>query len=115
MKAEGRTIPEIFAADGEPGFRAIEKRCLEAVCTDGTSVTPGQVVALGGGALLDPESRKIAEQAGRVIVLDCPLETLKARLTGGDRPLSADTAKLEALVVSRAAHYASFPQHVKMV
>ena len=56
-----------------------------------------------------------ASATGRVIVLDCPLETLKARLTGGDRPLSADAAKLEALVKSRAAHYASFPNHVEMV
>ena len=128
VKAEGRTIPEIFAADGEPGFRAIEKRCLSSVCGDGGIPAPtgptgagvpsrpcGQVVALGGGALLDPECRAIAEQTGRVVVLDCPLETLKARLTDGDRPLSADTAKLEALVRSRAAHYASFPNHVEMV
>ncbi len=64
---------------------------------------------------MDPESRKIAEAAGRVVVLDCPIETLKARLTGGDRPLSADTAKLEALVKSRAAHYASFTRQVKMI
>ena len=115
VKAAGRSIPEIFAADGEADFRAIEKRCLEAVCTDGTSVPPGRVVALGGGALLDPESRKIAEAAGRVVVLECPIETLKARITGGDRPLSADTAKLEALVNSRAAHYASFLNHVEMI
>ena len=115
MKVEGRRIPEIFEKEGEKGFRAIEKRCLEEVCTDGTSVLPGRVVALGGGALLDPESREIAEAAGRVVVLDCPLETLKARLTGGDRPLSADTAKLEALVKSRATHYASFPRQVKMI
>ena len=115
VKAAGRSIPEIFEKEGEKGFRAIEKRCLEAVCTDGTSVPPGRVVALGGGALLDPESRKIAETAGRVVVLDCPIETLKARITGGDRPLSADTAKLEALVKSRAAHYASFPRQVKMI
>ena len=110
VKAEGRTIPEIFAADGEPGFRAIEKRELQRVAAG-----KEQVVALGGGALLNPECRAIAERAGRVIVLDCPLKTLKARLTGGDRPLSADTAKLEALVASRAAHYASFPNHVEMV
>ena len=115
VKAAGRSIPEIFEKEGEKGFRAIEKRCLEAVCTDGTSVPPGRVVARGGGALLDPESRKIAEAAGRVVVLNCPIETLKARITGGDRPLSADTAKLEALVNSRAAHYASFPRHVKMI
>ena len=110
VKTEGRSIPEIFAADGEAGFRAVEKRELRRVASGS-----GQVVALGGGALLDPESRKIAEAAGRVIVLDCPLETLKARLTGGDRPLSADAAKLEALVASRAAHYASFPNHVEMI
>ena len=119
VKAEGRSIPEIFAAEGEKGFREIEKKCLSSVCGDETSpppgVCPGQVVALGGGALLDPESRKIAEAAGRVVALDCPIETLKARLTGGDRPLSADAAKLEALVKSRAAHYASFPNHVEMV
>jgi shikimate dehydrogenase len=110
VKAEGRTIPEIFAVDGELGFRAIEKRELRRVAAG-----KGQVVALGGGALLNPECRAIAEQAGRVIVLDCPLETLKARLTGGDRPLSADTAKLEALVASRAAHYASFPSHINLL
>ena len=119
VKAEGRSIPEIFAAEGEKGFRAIEKKCLSSVCGDETSpppgVCPGQVVALGGGALLDPESRKIAEAAGRVVVMDCAIETLKARLTGGDRPLSADAAKLEALVKSRAAHYASFPRQVKMI
>ena len=121
VKAAGRSIPEIFEKEGEKGFREIEKRCLASICTGETpappktSVSPGRVVALGGGALLDPESRKIAEAAGRVVVLDCPLETLKARLTGGDRPLSADTAKLEALVRSRAAHYASFPQQVKMI
>lgn len=116
VKAEGRSIPEIFAAEGEKGFRAIEKRCLVSICGDGTPPPQGGcAVALGGGALLDPENRKIAAAAGRVVVLDCPLETLKARLTGGDRPLSADAAKLEALMRSRAAHYASFPNHVEMV
>ena len=122
VKTEGRSIPEIFEKEGEKGFREVEKRCLASICTGETPVPPktsppheGRVVALGGGALLDPESWKIAEAAGRVVVLECPIETLKARITGGDRPLSADTAKLEALVNSRAAHYASFPRQVKML
>ena len=116
VKATGRSIPEIFEKEGEKGFREVERRCLFSICGDETSPPQsGRVIALGGGALLDPESRKIAEAAGRVVVLDCPLETLKTRLIGGDRPLSADTAKLEALVKSRAAHYASFPQQVKMI
>ena len=116
VKATGRSIPEIFEKEGEKGFRAVEKKCLFSICGDETSPPQGgRVIALGGGALLDSESRKIAEAAGRVVVLDCPLETLKARITGGDRPLSADMAKLEALVRSRAAHYASFSRQVKMI
>ena len=116
VKQAGRSIPEIFEKEGEKGFREIEKRCLATVCGDrNVAASTGRVVALGGGALLDPESRKFAEAAGRVVVLDCAIETLKARLTGGDRPLSADAAKLEALVRFRAAHYASFPRHVKMI
>ena len=109
-------LPIFFAAEGEKGFREMEKRCLASIC-GGETPPPqsGRVVAFGGGALLDPESRKLAEAAGRVVVMDCAIETLKARLTGGDRPLSADAAKLEALVKSRAAHYASFPNHVEMV
>ena len=127
VKAGGRSIPEIFEKEGEKRFREIEKRCLFSICGGETPPpqktpeppnmpeSPGKVVALGGGALLDPENRKIAEAAGRVVVLECPIETLKARLTGGDRPLSADAAKLEALVRSRAAHYASFTNHVEMI
>ena len=115
VRIAGRSIPEIFAAEGEKGFRAREKTCLRAVCGDRNVAAPaGCVVALGGGALLDPECRRLAEVAGRVVVLDCPLEALKARLTGGDRPLSDDAAKLEALVASRAAHYASFVRHVRL-
>ncbi len=65
--------------------------------------------------MLGGDCRARAEAAGRVVVLDCPLEALTKRLAGGERPLSADVAKLEALVAARAAHYASFPRHVSMV
>ena len=114
VKAAGRSIPEIFAAEGEKGFRAIEKRELARICACETPVTQGRVVALGGGALLDDECLRMAEASGRVVVLDCDLETLKSRLTGGDRPLSTDVKKLEALIAARAAHYASFARHVRM-
>lgn len=108
VKVAGRTIPEIFAADGEPAFRARELAALQAVA--GRS---GCVVALGGGALLNPEARRVAEAAGRVVCLDCPLETLLARLScDGSRPLAADRERLRRLVESRSAHYASFPVRV---
>ena len=108
VKAAGRSIPEIFAAEGEPAFRARELAALQAVA--GRS---GCVVALGGGALLNPEARRVAEAAGRVVCLDCPLETLLGRLScDGSRPLAADRERLRRLVESRAAHYASFSVRV---
>ena len=110
VRREGRSIPEIFASAGEAGFRAVEKRELRRVAAAGGQI----VVSLGGGSLLDEDCRRMAETAGRIVVLDCPVETLKRRLTGGDRPLSADAERLERLVAARAGHYASFPVHVQM-
>ena len=109
VRRAGRSIPEIFATEGEAAFRAREKLTLAAI-----AARPGpQVVALGGGALLDVESRALAERTGRVVLLDCAAETLKARLTGPDRPLSADPAKLEALLARRREHYASFARRIR--
>lgn len=107
VSGAGRTIPEIFAAEGEAGFRIREKATLSAVL----SGVPG-VVALGGGALLDDENRRRVEAAGRVICLDAPLETLTARLQAeGGRPLLSGNqpARLAVLVEARKPHYASFP------
>lgn len=110
VRQAGRSIPEIFAAEGEAGFRARERRALEGLACDRACV-----VALGGGALLDAYSRVFAEEKGRVVVLDCPRDVLASRLTGGDRPLCTDSAKLQALIDSRAEHYASFPRQIKMI
>lgn len=107
VKKAGCPIPEIFAVEGEPGFRAREQAVLRAVSSVG-----GQVVALGGGALLNAESRALAEATGRVVCLDCPLETLMSRLSGGSRPLAADAERLRRLMADRKDHYASFPTRI---
>ena len=107
VKSAGRSIPEIFAAEGESGFRARELAALKSAA-DGS----GRVIALGGGALLNPEARRIAEASGRVVCLDCALETLLGRLSGGSRPLATDRERLRRLVETRREHYASFPVHV---
>lgn len=107
----GRTVPEIFAQDGEASFRRAERTALE-----GTLAGAPAVVALGGGALLDEDTRRQVEGAGPVLCLDVPLETLLTRLQGGPsqsagvRPLLAGdlAARLEALIKARAAHYTSF-------
>ena len=107
----GRTIPQIFAEEGEAGFRARERRTLEEV-----SMSTRSVIALGGGSLLDPAARAWAEAHGTVVCLTCPVDVLKERirLAPGTRPLVAGgleeaERKLADLMARRAAHYASFP------
>ena len=110
----GMPIPEIFAKETEKGFRAREKRALEEVARWERSV-----VALGGGALVDPACRDIAERSGTVLFLDCSVDLLRDRVARqpGSRPLlngSADdpTKKIEALMARRAEHYASFGNRI---
>ena len=106
----GMSVKAIFAAEGEEGFRAREKRALREASSCDRSV-----VALGGGTLLDPENRACAESTGTVVCLDCPVEILRTHinLTPGTRPLvnnglSDSGTALEQLMAARAEHYASF-------
>ena len=109
VETDGRSIPQIFAEEGEPGFRAREKQALADM-----SARPRHVVALGGGALLNPECRALAEANGEVLCLACTLETLCHRIDNapGSRPLAGGHAALEKLMANRAAHYASFPRRL---
>ena len=88
------TIPEIFAREGEEGFRAREARALRAVLD---SPTPAQgVVALGGGAVLREENRSLLE--GRTVVhLVASPETAAAHVGDGrGRPLIVPDADSDA-------------------
>jgi shikimate kinase len=84
VAAQGRTIAEIFVDEGEPAFRALEKAAVRAALAghDG-------VVALGGGAVLDEDTRALL--AGhRVVYLSMEVEEAVKR-TGLNvaRPLLA--------------------------
>ncbi len=112
-RVDGRSIQEIFAQDGEAAFRAKEKAALEKV-----SALHGQVVALGGGALLNAECRRIAESTGRVVFIECPEEVLLERVAAsGARPLLAGNAaeRLRRLLAARRDHYASFAERIQIV
>ncbi|MGW5428704.1 shikimate kinase [Streptomyces sp. NPDC004059] len=61
VAAEGRTIAEIFVDEGEPAFRAIEKRAVDTALAEHEGV-----LALGGGAILDADTRALL--AGRRVV-----------------------------------------------
>jgi len=102
VRREGMSIPEIFAARGEPGFRDAESAALEAVVA---AANGPMVVALGGGTLLREANRRLCEAAGTVYCLKAPSAEELARrigLAAGSRPLG-DQAR------ERAEHYASFP------
>lgn len=83
-RTTGRTIPEIFAEDGEPAFREIEER----VVADALEQQEG-IVSLGGGAILSERTR--SRLAGHtVIYLEISIaEGLRRTGTGTGRPLLA--------------------------
>ena len=100
----GKTIPAVFASEGEEGFRNRESAALEMIVKSNA----GAVIALGGGTLLRDANRKLCENAGTIWCIDTPSETELARRIGsapGSRPLG-DKAR------ERAPHYASFPNRI---
>ncbi len=80
----GRTIHQIFADEGEAGFRNREAALLEEICRG-----QHQVVATGGGVVLRTDNRQRLRQAGWVIWLTAePLtlwQRLQADVTSDDR------------------------------
>jgi len=81
---DGRSIPEIFAQDGEGRFRELETAALRK-----TVDTDNLVVALGGGALVDEENRAFAKEHGRVVYLEVDAGTVLDRVgdEADQRPL----------------------------
>jgi shikimate kinase len=82
----GRSIPDIFAEQGEAAFRALERDAIKHICEDCQ-----QVVSTGGGAFVDPENRERLRDGNLVIHLQVQPETVVYRLrnsrSGRPRPL----------------------------
>ncbi|QSZ67569.1 bifunctional shikimate kinase/shikimate dehydrogenase [Methanofollis aquaemaris] len=98
----GRSIPAIFAGEGEEGFRALE--C--AVVADLAGVDG--IVATGGGAVLDPANVAALRRGGRVVLLEADAETIAERTTGSDRPPLTPlplTDEVAALLARRRPYY----------
>ncbi|MCC6803516.1 MAG: 3-dehydroquinate synthase [Anaerolineae bacterium] len=105
VERAGMSIPQIFATQGEPAFRALEKE----VCRD-LAAERGLVIATGGGMLVDPDNRAAMLASGLVVCLVASRDVLRARLArGAERPLAGDW---EALLEKRRAAYAAIPDHV---
>ena len=90
VKETGKSIPDIFAQDGEIAFRKIEHQVLkEFIKRNEDNV----VLALGGGAILQPNNRKLLELRGFLkVYLDVSVPELINRLKNDKeyRPLLKD-------------------------
>ncbi|MBV9526804.1 shikimate kinase [Sphingomonas sp.] len=102
--ARGMSVAAIFAAQGEAGFRAAERQAI-ADLLDGEP----SVIALGGGAFVDPDSRARLNARSITVWLDPPFEILLSRLARSTaRPLAAgrSESELRALWQDRRTSYA---------
>jgi shikimate kinase len=82
-KAANLSVPEIFERYGEAHFRGGERRVLARILHG-----PPAVVATGGGAFMDPETRALVRGRAVSVWLRAALEVLVARTAGrGHRPL----------------------------
>ena len=97
--AAGMTIPEIFEKHGEPYFRAGEARVIARLLDNGP-----QVLATGGGAVMDPQTRALIVQKGISIWLKADIDVLLKRTKRrNDRPL---VEKIKDLLPVREPIYA---------
>lgn len=104
VAAAGMSVPEIFRAEGEPGFRARESRSLLQALD-----APPSVIATGGGVVMREANRNAMRRAGWIACLHLAPELQLARVAGdGNRPLLGkdDPAPaLAALQAQREPHY----------
>jgi shikimate kinase len=104
-QAAGMTIPEIFESQGEDYFRAGEARVIARLLDGGP-----QVLATGGGAFMNAQTRELVREKGISVWLKADIETLLRRVKRrADRPLLKTPdpeATLAALLVQRDPVYA---------
>jgi shikimate kinase len=100
-RRERHTIADIFAKQGEPYFRSVEREMLKLV-----QPLRHVIVATGGGTFADPENRAAINFDGVSIWIDVPLPDLLHRIPlDGRRPLAATRVDLERLYAARTDAY----------
>jgi shikimate kinase len=101
VRNEGRSIPEIFAGEGEAYFRLRETEILRSL-----RGRARLVVACGGGTYAHEECRRLIDGLGRAVWIQVPLEVALRRCAGlTGRPLLKDSAQAGALYRRRLPSY----------
>lgn len=103
-RVQGRTISDIFAQQGEPAFRAMEREFIEH-----GHPTARHIIACGGGLVVQPGMLDLLQTKGVVICLHASLETVLARTARHrTRPLLAvedPETRIRTLYAAREAIY----------
>jgi len=104
-KSEGMKVREIFAQKGEDYFRQLEKLTLAQVLQE-----EGQIVATGGGVIMDPENLNLLREKTLLVCLTASTDVLLSRVgNGSKRPLLKGPnreERIEALLKARQSYYA---------
>lgn len=110
-RAANRSVSEIFAAHGEAYFRDGERRVIARLMNESHGV-----VATGGGAFVDPETRALILDRAIAVWLDCDIDTLVERTSRRDnRPLLRQGNPRDILTDlkdRRGAFYAEAQVHI---
>ena len=129
VERAGRSIPEIFATDGEAAFRQMEHDVLRDIVASAerhsVPEAPSQpienstvVLALGGGAVMQEECERMVHEGTVCIYLKASVETLLTHLEGeaAGRPLLNTQSSLRErildLVAKRSATYERTAHHI---
>lgn len=104
-KDAGCTVSQIFAQEGEAGFRTRETKAIIR-CGSGT----GAVISIGGGGALSSQNRQVLLQNGIPVLLERPLKELQI---GKNRPLSYSREAVETLWEKRMPLYQAFA-HIRI-
>ena len=105
----GRSIAEVFRAEGEAGFRRREEQAIRM-----STAQKGRIISVGGGAVESKENRRLLRAYGTVVWLEAPPETLWERMqedrtTGDSRPDlgGGGLEEVREVLARRAPLYAS--------
>jgi shikimate kinase len=103
-RSSAMAVSEIFAREGEEGFRRRESRALRELVETTEPLVP-LVIATGGGAFTVEANRLLMKSAGVVVWLDVPIAEILARIDGGERPLWKTPQEVRTLHERRRESY----------
>jgi shikimate kinase / 3-dehydroquinate synthase len=97
----GATIEDLFARDGESGFRLIEA----GVAASMLDRPEPSVIALGGGAVISPDTRDLLSRRAFTVLLEIDPDTAWQRVRQSRRPLAIDEESFHSLFRDRLPLY----------